>query len=150
MQQSIVKFVALSYRHCSTCFGHYNAHHQEPVKLPLQPLISIWMWRWKCWAVSVWQSNKFYDWLMHLVGCFIWVCNNSFTICTSSDPLSKELDYHHHHRRQWQDKKDVCWNPFTSVWETPKTKIRPLQHQMGRRSLNTQKCLEITVFSNNW
>jgi len=32
MQQSIVKFIALSYRHCSTRFGHYNAHHQEPVK----------------------------------------------------------------------------------------------------------------------
>jgi hypothetical protein len=30
MQQSIVKFIALSYRHCSTCFGHYNAYHQEP------------------------------------------------------------------------------------------------------------------------
>ena len=30
MQQSIVKFTALSYRHCSTCFGHYSAHHQEP------------------------------------------------------------------------------------------------------------------------
>jgi len=29
MQQSIVKFIALSYRHCSTCFGHYNAHHQD-------------------------------------------------------------------------------------------------------------------------
>jgi len=27
MQQSNVKFIALSYRHCSTCFGHYNAHH---------------------------------------------------------------------------------------------------------------------------
>ena len=35
-----------------TGFGHYNAHHQEPVKLPLQPLVSIWMWRcsqpWHC------------------------------------------------------------------------------------------------------
>ena len=41
MQQSIVKFIALSYRYCSTCFGHYNAHHQEPVKLPLQPLVSV-------------------------------------------------------------------------------------------------------------
>jgi hypothetical protein len=30
MQQSILKFIALSYRHCSTCFGHYYAHHQEP------------------------------------------------------------------------------------------------------------------------
>jgi len=48
MQQSIVKFIALSYRHCSTCFGHYNAHQQEPVKLTLQPLVSVWMWRWKC------------------------------------------------------------------------------------------------------
>jgi len=36
MQQSVVKFIALLYRHCSTCFGHYYAHHQEPVKLPLQ------------------------------------------------------------------------------------------------------------------
>jgi hypothetical protein len=26
-----------------------------------------------CWAVSVRQSNKFYDWLLHLVGCFIQV-----------------------------------------------------------------------------
>jgi len=32
MQQLTVKFIALSYRHCSTCFGHYNAHHQEAVK----------------------------------------------------------------------------------------------------------------------
>jgi len=112
MQQSIVKFISFSYRHCSTCFGHHNAHYQEPVKLPSQPLVSLWMWRWKCsqpfsrlrtlppphsygnqrlrrqfdellmmgivmpetcWAVSVRQSNKFYDWLLHLVGCFIWV-----------------------------------------------------------------------------
>jgi len=54
MQQSIVKFIALSYRYCSICFGHYNAHHQEPVKLPLQLLVSVWMWRWKCsqpWSV---------------------------------------------------------------------------------------------------
>jgi hypothetical protein len=32
MQQSIVKFIVLSYRYCSTCFGHYYAHHQEPVQ----------------------------------------------------------------------------------------------------------------------
>jgi len=24
-----------------------------------------------CWEVSVRQGNKFYDWLLHLVGCFI-------------------------------------------------------------------------------
>jgi hypothetical protein len=30
IQQSIVKFSALSHRRCSTCFGHYYAHHQEP------------------------------------------------------------------------------------------------------------------------
>jgi hypothetical protein len=29
MQQSVVKFIALSHRRCSTCFGHYCAHHQE-------------------------------------------------------------------------------------------------------------------------
>jgi hypothetical protein len=29
MQQSIVKFIALSHRRCSTSFGHYYAHHQE-------------------------------------------------------------------------------------------------------------------------
>jgi hypothetical protein len=27
-----------------------------------------------CWAVSVRQGNGFYDWLLHLVGCFIRVC----------------------------------------------------------------------------
>jgi len=32
MQQSIVKFIAFLYRHCLTCFGHHNAHHEEPVK----------------------------------------------------------------------------------------------------------------------
>ena len=40
-RQTVV--AALSYRHCSTCFGHHYAHHQEPVKLPLQPLVSVWM-----------------------------------------------------------------------------------------------------------
>jgi hypothetical protein len=30
MQQSIAKFIALSRRRCSTCFGHYYAHHQKP------------------------------------------------------------------------------------------------------------------------
>jgi hypothetical protein len=25
----------------STRFGHHNAHHQEPVKLPSQPLVSV-------------------------------------------------------------------------------------------------------------
>jgi len=120
MQQSIVKFIALSYRHCSTCFGYYHAHHQEPVKLPLKPPVSVWMWRWKCsqpwlrtlppphsygnqrlqrqfdglltmgmvmpetcWAVSVRQSNKFYDWLLHLVGCFYlndWRCTEPQTL----------------------------------------------------------------------
>jgi hypothetical protein len=48
MQQTVVKLIALLYRYCTTCFGHYNAHHQEPVKLPLQPLVSVWMCRWKC------------------------------------------------------------------------------------------------------
>jgi hypothetical protein len=24
-----------------------------------------------CWAVSVRQGNEFYNWLLHLVGCFI-------------------------------------------------------------------------------
>jgi len=42
MQQSIIKLISLSYRQCSTCFGHYNAHHQELVKLSLQPLVSVW------------------------------------------------------------------------------------------------------------
>jgi len=40
-RQCLSKFIALSYRHRSTCFGHYNAHRQEPTKLPLQPLVSV-------------------------------------------------------------------------------------------------------------
>ena len=31
-----------------------------------------------CWAVSVRQGNKFYDWLLHLVGCFIRVQQRNF------------------------------------------------------------------------
>jgi hypothetical protein len=27
----------------------------------------------KCWAASVRLSYKFYDWFLHLVGCFIWL-----------------------------------------------------------------------------
>ena len=30
-----------------------------------------------CWAVSVRQDNKFYDWLFHLVGCFIRVIEDA-------------------------------------------------------------------------
>jgi hypothetical protein len=26
-----------------------------------------------CWVASMWLSNKCYDWLLHLVGCFIWM-----------------------------------------------------------------------------
>jgi hypothetical protein len=26
-----------------------------------------------CWAASKWLSNKFYNWLLHLVVCFIWM-----------------------------------------------------------------------------
>jgi hypothetical protein len=29
MQQLVVKFIAYLHRRCSTCFGHYYAHHQE-------------------------------------------------------------------------------------------------------------------------
>jgi hypothetical protein len=32
MQQSVVKFIALSRRRCSTCFGQYYAHHQDPLQ----------------------------------------------------------------------------------------------------------------------
>jgi len=52
MQQSIVKFIALSHGHCSTCFGHYYAHHQEPVKLPLQP-------PYECGSRSVLSRGRF-------------------------------------------------------------------------------------------
>ena len=38
---AVVGLLVTNYRHCSTCFGHYNAHHQEPVKPPLQPLVSV-------------------------------------------------------------------------------------------------------------
>jgi hypothetical protein len=121
MQQSIIKFIALSYRHCSTCFGHYNVHHQEPVKCrwslwfpyecgggsvlsrgrprlrTLPPSHSYGNQRLQrqihgllmmgivmpetCWAVYVRQGNKFYDLLLHLVGCFIRVILDSSECC---------------------------------------------------------------------
>jgi hypothetical protein len=60
MQQSIVKFIALSCRYCSTCSGHSD------VGLLMMGIIMPETF----WAVSVRQSSKFYDWLLHLVGCF--------------------------------------------------------------------------------
>jgi len=86
MQQSIVKFIALSYRHCSTCFGHLLTNRPRLRTLPpphsygnqrLQRqfdgllMMGIVMPE-TCWPVSVRQSNNFYDWLLNLVGCFIW------------------------------------------------------------------------------
>jgi hypothetical protein len=73
MQISIVKSVALSYRYCSTCFGHYNAHHQELVMPEMMGIVMPDT----CLAVSVRQSNKFYDWLLHLVGCFVRVIEDA-------------------------------------------------------------------------
>jgi hypothetical protein len=58
MQQTVVKFIALLYRYHSTCFGHYNAHHQEPVKLPLQPLFSVLMWSWKCSQLTTTENTS--------------------------------------------------------------------------------------------
>jgi hypothetical protein len=34
-----------------------------------------------CRAVSVQQGNKFYDWLLHLVGCFMRVITVELVIC---------------------------------------------------------------------
>ena len=41
MQQSIVKFYCFVVQTLLNIFGHYYAHYQEPVKLPLQPLVSV-------------------------------------------------------------------------------------------------------------
>jgi hypothetical protein len=109
IQQSIVKFIALSYKYCSTCFGitmsiirsssncrcslwfPYECGGGSVLSRPqvrtLRPPHSYGNQRLQrqfngllmmgivmtetCWAVSVRQSNKFYDWLLHLVGCFI-------------------------------------------------------------------------------
>jgi hypothetical protein len=81
MQQSIVKFIAWSHRRCSTCFGYYYAHHQELFQTAVAAsgfriflMMGIIMPE-TCWAPSMRLNNKFYDWLLHLVGCFIWILN---------------------------------------------------------------------------
>jgi hypothetical protein len=54
MQQSVVKFYYFVVQILVNMFGHYYAHHQEPVKLTLQLLFSVWIWSWKCsqpWSV---------------------------------------------------------------------------------------------------
>jgi hypothetical protein len=90
MQQSIIKFIALTYRHCSTCFGHYSVHSYGNQRLQRQFYVLLMMgivMPETCWAVSVQQGNKFYDCLLHLVGCFVrgihvtlWVQNS---VCVS-------------------------------------------------------------------
>jgi len=49
-----------------------------------------------CWAVAVRQSNKFYDWLLHLVGCFIWVIEDVRNHETLK-PLNSEVNYYGQH-----------------------------------------------------
>jgi hypothetical protein len=98
MQQSIVKFyIALSYRHCSTYFGHYHAHYQEPSNcrcslcFPYEcgggRVFSLGRFVNKC-PKHVEQclydkAIKFYDWLLHLFGCFFlsdWRCTEPQTL----------------------------------------------------------------------
>jgi hypothetical protein len=33
-----------------------------------------------CWAASMQLNNKFYDWLLHLVVCFIWILRLYFCL----------------------------------------------------------------------
>jgi hypothetical protein len=52
-----------------------------------------------CWAVSVRQSGKFWDWLLHLVGCFIWVITariltTPYLFCGSLKAVSSWLGWH--------------------------------------------------------
>jgi hypothetical protein len=79
MQQSIVKFIALSRRRCPTCFGHYYAHHQEPfqtavaasgfrmnAEMDVFPAVVGLLVGRRCVLAppthaSTRQSNKFYD-----------------------------------------------------------------------------------------
>ena len=96
MQQSIVKFLALSYRYCSTCLGQYNAHHQEPVKFDGLLMMGIVMPE-TCWAVSLRQGNTFYDWLLHLVGCFIRVFEHSLSRRAAADPRLRPCSHRDRH-----------------------------------------------------
>jgi hypothetical protein len=43
-----------------------------------------------CWAASMWLSNKFYDWLLHLVGFFIWIIWIIPYICYESLSIKSE------------------------------------------------------------
>jgi len=111
MQKSIVKFIALSYRHCSTCFRHLLANRPRLRTLPsphsygnqrlqrqFDGLLMMGMVMPEtCWAVSVRQSNKFYDWFLHLVWCFIWVnwiCKSwlSHSVTININSLNPELN----------------------------------------------------------
>jgi hypothetical protein len=56
MHQSVVKFIAYSHRRCSTCFGHYCAHHQELLQTAVAASGFCLMSRWMCfqlWSVCL-------------------------------------------------------------------------------------------------
>jgi hypothetical protein len=75
MQQLVVKFIALSYRHCSTCFGHLlcpsSGARQPAVAVSgfrinvevevFSAVVGLLANRPRLRTLSVRQSNKFYD-----------------------------------------------------------------------------------------
>jgi hypothetical protein len=83
MHQSVVTFIVQSHRRRSTCFGHYRAHHQELFQTAVAAsgcrvnaevvVFPAVVGLLTCWATSMLLNNKCYDWLVHLVGCFIWI-----------------------------------------------------------------------------
>ena len=151
MQQSIVKFIAFSYRYCSTCFKALQCpssgarqtavaasgfrmnvevevlttrprlrtlpppHSYGNQKLQRQfyglLMMGIVMPE-TCWAVSVRKGNKFYDWLLHLAGCFIRDINHCFLIIIFS--------VYNRNSMNWKCRENN-WAPFPEIlsYSTP-------------------------------
>jgi hypothetical protein len=101
--------------HCSTCFGHHCAHHQEPPITAIQSLVTVWCW------VALFTLSFF--------------CVNSQFICTipkwiSRSPLSSGM---------WQ-----CggWHLVTDVLGQPtflifKGKLSAVERGTDRLSSNS-------------
>jgi len=84
-----------------------------------------------CWAVSVRQSNKFYDLLLHLVGCFIWV----LVICLRRKNrkrnrwmmVMEKVNLQQHFCVQWEQLalQDTSWGCMLRIrWWLPTAVLR--------------------------
>ena len=91
-----------------------------------------------CWAVSVRQGNRFYDWLLHLVGCFIWVNEYIWRMGWHLEGKTKILIEKLSHLHFVHHKSHLGWNEIAG--NQKKSFLFAADQGMAKLSLFTSQC----------